>query len=619
MCRLLADPFRTSDWEKLFNDLYPKIRCRWFISLKDIIEDANTVKDIFGIRELKFSSSILSTVEQEELIDFIGEYRLYKKDKDKQFHPGYKINLWDNNFEKRKNFIAEYLAKNFQIPLWELFKGDDGIHKLVLDRIATNRATFLTADAIDSWPKENKKLSTEDVDNLKLKYMQLGFKWAADVGNWMLNLVNNSEIPSIQLTEKELPRAVGIFEALNLGGTPLSVFDLVVAKSARDLKEKSLSQMILNRLSASVCVKNYSSAKTCLTDMAKLKKIKKFEWTPASMFSAAREGSLTTRTQNQFLNILSILVQSDAGVGKIRNVHIIDVDTFKKERILSLSTSQISNGVESAVDALSRAMAFLQFRCGVVSFEDLPYQLMILPISLILSDIKSASNKEVLNKLEYWFWVSIFAGRYREKQNEICANDLKSLYVWCTGKDKENPFIDFENTRLFNVQDYCDKESLIPAEGEKLEARNAIKFGILSLILANEAEDFLETEKLSAWRMAARESTDVSYEVHHVVPLKNVTSLLESSKEIRKDSGNILNSPLNLTYIKGDTNRKISALSPSEYTKKVQEKSLVTHYLPTSFQQQVGETDAIYQRRILEERLTLIKTALLQKLHSLLK
>ncbi len=614
-----SDPYyKLLSWESTWKGVFSKIRLRWYIDLSDVANDIDGVDDILGLADLKFNSYGISSLEQDQVREYLGHWKIFKKDADKYYHPGFQSALVKSKkFEERNQLISKKMAPEFQIPLWELDQGGEGLHHAVVDDISSIIAKKKIAKELDE-KKANGKITKAQSDAINAQWVKRAAKWASDVENWLDNLFMHSEVPSIELTESELPRAVGIFEAINRGGTPLSVFDLVVARSAVNVGEKSLSQIILEQLAKPLQLKPVASEEQFVKDMKKFSGNNNWGWSPDEMFLAVKEGGLTTRTQNQFLNLLSLMQQTNRiNVGKA-DLNSLDVEAIKKQKILSLTADEISKGTAKVVRGLSRAMAFLQFRCGVRSFEDLPYQLMILPIAYVVADDLHWNNNKIINKIEYWFWVSLFAGRYREMQNEACISDVRSLWTWCTEKNAKNPYETNANERLFNVQDYCDEKSLIPDNNEKLDVRTPVKFAVISFILAGKPFDFdSKKERLTAWKWAADLYSNIKCEIHHILPLKSASSLTESSKSIRKDSGNMLNSPLNLTVISDTANRSISALQPSEYMKKIGGWQVANHFASSSYTDVPGEADEARVRRLLKERYASLKTGVWQKLNAL--
>lgn len=72
-------------------------------------------------------------------------------------------------------------------------------------------------------------------------------------------------------------------------------------------------------------------------------------------------------------------------------------------------------------------------------------------------------------------------------------------------------------------------------------------------------------------------------EMHHIVPLGSVSTIKESTSQLRDDKGNKCNSPLNFILITKEDNLAISSKSLSEYVNQIKAVSLSNITLQASF------------------------------------
>ncbi|MBO3273601.1 hypothetical protein, partial [Hymenobacter defluvii] len=77
-----------------------------------------------------------------------------------------------------------------------------------------------------------------------------------------------------------------------------------------------------------------------------------------------------------------------------------------------------------------KAFAFLHIRCGIEKVSSLSYELMLLPIAYAVANDNFWLSSSHIDKIEYWYWSSLFSGSYREKQNGRCIEDVQQLYQW---------------------------------------------------------------------------------------------------------------------------------------------------------------------------------------------
>jgi hypothetical protein len=106
-----------------------------------------------------------------------------------------------------------------------------------------------------------------------------------------------------------------------------------------------------------------------------------------------------------------------------------------------------------------------------------------------------------LDKLEYWYWLSIFSGRYQANQNEISTQDIRALSQWIGRKKQRranNPFAKHEKD-VFSVPHYSTfgAVSLTGLSKEKKKFRadtqapnTSLKDAVLQFVLSRKPIDF---------------------------------------------------------------------------------------------------------------------------------
>lgn len=394
-------------------------------------------------------------------------------------------------------------------------------------------------------------------------------------------------MPIIKLEEKEAGRASAIFEEINKGGTPLSIYDLLVAKAATfDSGQNSLTNQIINLLEKSYNFEDKEFKPTCMT--------------------STKDNTLTSKFQSIYLNSLAIIIS------KKKNLPITK-KTISRNNILSLSAEDINKYNEEVMESIIRAYAFLQFRCGVINEKNIIYDYMVLPIVYFLNDDKNYNDKDKLNLLEAWYWSWLFSGKYKERQDDQFIADIKDLETYT--------FEDINHERILNVPDYSNKETLLN-KNEALDniAPKAMKEALLQYVLSTEPLDFLveENSKLSAAKAACDdtkcENTNLKkykLQIHHIIPLGALTKIGENSDKIRNDRTHILNSPLNLTYISECANGKISDMDYEKYANELKNK-IATHFLKIS---SINSEEDI--EKILSNRFDTIRGAVINEITKL--
>lgn len=615
---IFFDVFDDQDWKETWDSLYGTLRTRWFVRIRP----TDAEEDIFGYENL--IAKDLNKFTDNDIEDFVNFLPIHKTKESEVHHPGFKLKNSDGVEETREAFIKDHVTKhyaaNFLVPLWETSKGMYGLHRRVLRKIADARVAELKVIA------EHKEHSVEfyegvfktvgiTVDDIKIAlssgdgievdrlWQQLATEWVTKLSADLEN-VSAKKMPIIHLHRDELNRAVAIFEAINRGGVPLSTYDLVVAKSARNQGIKNLSSRIIELVEADIEI-----------IYANFEKYAKDEKTTSS-WSAQNmrliDGNEPTNAfKDWFVNVLSLLVYVRKEGKKCA------VDHIKKEKILAISSSDINNYSDQTVNSIIRALAFLQLRCGVITGNEVSYKLMVVVLAFYLSDDQVWNSKQALDRLEYWYWYSLFGGSYFYSQNKVCVDDVERISLLLDGDFKS-----FSDTdRILNVPDFVTKEILLRKSDVSEKEPSSIRAGILQYVLSKIPADFMlkddvsEFGYLSAWNIS---QGDIEVEIHHIIPLASQACIGETAKRLRKLNGHVLNSPLNLAYISKKANRMLGPTSPTEYVELLQSFAGETNCLPSydKVSKSLHGDDADYVDA-LDNRYGLLKSSIVHHLHAL--
>lgn len=650
---IFDDLYYSESWKTVWDNIYGKLRNRWFIRTSPLDDSS---EDIFGWKKLKFENN-LSSYDPEQILDFIVCHKVLVKGESNNdwHHPAYKI--YDElkqeitgDAQKRNQLAIEYANRKL-VPLFEIYSHNESnsLHNSSLKKIANAQRDSLKADVQDN------KLSIENIlghinpnisnvdepEELDEAWRELSSSWAKEVQVALEELLNQ-EILETVLPSSEIARAASIFGTINEGGTPLSNFDLIVAKTAI-IREESLAQTLKKYIAEEIDIPESICESGDKWKMSKMK--------------AVNENSIVRFVTEQFLNLLSIICYKTQLDNKIDNIKL---EHIKQAKILKLDSTQINDNFIQTIKSLRKAFAFLQYRCGIVEVNDIGYKLMVLPIAYLFSieetncideqsthaqeslDEKPLNNeknvwndKKRINKIEYWYWSSLFSGRYKEKQNERCIQDVQYLYHWIINDvdndDKIKLQEHFNSTfrNMLNKTEFSDQTTLLMENKDNLPQKS-IKYAILQYILSNQPKDFLlqtpsggETNaisKLKAWEIA---QDDKMIEEHHIIPLGSATSIGESTKIIRGDKNHLLNTPLNLTYISKKSNRDISDLQPNIYLEKLTAATLTGHEISPSMIQSLPQTtdesnNMELYKKALQDRFNTIKRKIETELESLI-
>ncbi len=594
------------EWDKKYSDMYGKIKNRWFLKISTGDEEN---QDIFGYNTLDFDYGSLRKYTPSEIVDFIQEYKIHKTtNTNNWYHPKFK-------FEKdtilgKMNELATLCSAEKVIPLFGLNEGNK-LQDKVVEKIANKRAEEII-DEIEEQEDSKKiekiklyfrdfasEIETEDLieefeyrkNNLK---SDLSMKWKAKIINFLDKIIDQ-EVSIIEIEKNEISRGIAIFETINKGGTPLDNYDLIVAKAAKNSKLESLTQRIKKIIEDGIDLPYYLDTK---------------KWNGLKFGIIEGQEELNKRFKNQYLNLLSIFAH-------VKDPLTLKLDHIKRDKIFEISTGDINSYTEKTIVSLLRALAFANYRLGVVKLGNISFELMLLPIAYILSDENNWNDKKVLDKIEYWYWTSIFIGRFRERQNIRSVEDLKTLHKWINLNDlndtKVKELLEENIEKVLDVKDYSDLETLL----NDSKTPSPVSRNLLGYILSLEPYDLLpgcHSERLKTF-----EITDNSRDLedHHLIPLGTGIKYGELSSKIRNDRNHILNSILNRVLISKEANRQIRDMSFDRYMNEVQDMSRIGQMINKNLKKRPDEELDYYYKRILEERYNTIKDRLLTELHQL--
>ncbi|CAN5147865.1 DUF262 domain-containing protein [soil metagenome] len=190
----------------------------------------------------------------------------------------------------------------------------------------------------------------------------------------LVNVLTGYQIPVVTLRDLTLEEVGPIFERINSSGTPLSIFDLMVAATwsdGFDLNDK------VDEITVALQPKNYGDIKG-----------------------------------NTVLKCMSA-VQYDS-VSRDRVIGL---------RKLSPDPKQINKLVEKTKKALLRAIDQLLTEFGIYSLDFLPYEAHLLVLTHVFAKHRTLSASQ-MKRLRQWFWRTSFSERYRGTNDAFVTKDL---------------------------------------------------------------------------------------------------------------------------------------------------------------------------------------------------
>lgn len=289
------------------------------------------------------------------------------------------------------------------------------------------------------------------------EYMEKYKQFRADV----LDTITGYKLPVITLG-KETPRdaVCKVFENVNTGGVPLTVFELVTATFA-----------------------------TYEFDLRK-------DWETCRDIIWGKNEPLNTDVmygvdETAFLTAVTLFT----------TYHAETMTTCKKKDVLSLAFEDYQANKTALLEGYKMARKFL-FSQYVFRMRDLPYTTQLIPLAAICAEIGKATfnQPQTQNILSKWFWCGIMGEMYGGANETRYANDMEDVVAAIRGQNSLNRTVNaayFSATRLISLQ-----------------TRNSAAYkGIMALVYRERCHDFVQGTTIDIVK-----SMDEAPDIHHIFP-----------------------------------------------------------------------------------------------------
>lgn len=354
----------------------------------------------------------------------------------------------------------------------------------------------------------------------------------------VINTIVSYKLPVITL-DKSTPREAvcKVFENVNTGGVPLTVFELVTATYATqnfDLR------------------KDWQECRKAIRGIDETLRTDLFDGVDETTF-------LTT--------VALYTSYMDKQAGKVGAV------SCKKKDVLNLSYESYIANREQVLLGFRLAREFLLKYQYVFRQRDLPYTTQLVPLAAICAVLgKSKCNDaNTISVLSRWYWCGILGEMYGGANETRYANDIEDVVDEVFHRPNPARTVNsafFSATRLLTLQ-------------TRLSA--AYK-GIMALLYKAKCRDFMNDTTIDIVN-SMLESPDI----HHIFP--------EAYCKVKKIDRQKYNSIVNKTPILPATNRSIGGNAPSEYTKIILKKvnGLTEQVLKERIESHCVDYDALVQ------------------------
>ena len=317
-------------------------------------------------------------------------------------------------------------------------------------------------------------------------------------------------VPLIVLGPQTPKEAVcQVFEKVNTGGVPLTVFELLTATFAIDgfnLRD------------------DWFSRSTRFRRDAILSRIESTEFLQAVTLLATRQRRLNA-------------IDDDAQPDRAPAI------SCKRKDVLRLSLEEYQTWADIVTEAFIQIPRVLHSQ-KIFSHRDVPYWTQLIPLAAIIAVLgPSAQTDGVRRQLTRWYWCGVFGELYGSAVETRFAKDLPEVVSWIGGGSEPENSLD---------------ASFVPSRLLSLRTRNSAAYkGLYALLMKDGGLDFRTGESIDI-QMYADERIDI----HHLF-----------MKEWCRRNGidqKLCQSIINKTPLSARTNRMIGGAAPSEYLERIQ-------------------------------------------------
>lgn len=368
----------------------------------------------------------------------------------------------------------------------------------------------------------NQILNRDKWENGLISFDAAKFQRYMEFRQDVLDAFKEYDVPVIELKKNNRKEAVClVFEKVNTGGVPLSVFELITATYAAD--------------GVNLRDEWYGNKKDKIEGISP---------------RLGKQRMLSEIQATDFFQGLSLLYtyrrrKEDIAAGKTGK-QITGVSA-KRESVLSLPLAAYQDLRDPLADGFWKAAKFLR-KESFFSKRDLPYRTQIVPLASVLALLGERwLEQRVYDRICRWFWCGVLGELYGGAVETRMANDVQEIMEWIDGGGTEPSTVHDANFQ--------------PGRLDTLRSRNSAAYkGINVLIQRNGARDFF-------WKSTIRELDETDWEeckldIHHVFPQDWCA---QNNIEPKR-----FNSILNKTPISYKANRMVGGKAPADYLKQLQ-------------------------------------------------
>ncbi|RJQ55022.1 MAG: DUF262 domain-containing protein [Nitrospiraceae bacterium] len=510
-----------------------------------LLETGGTTR--FQIRLVEGVSPDLKTNEMVEKLILDGQQRLTSLTQV----------LKINSAVKTKDDKNREVQRFYYIDIEKALTGNSGVDDAIVavDEKKTLRKNFGRDIVLDlSTPEKefasfyfpcNQILNSDKWEEGLMAYDTAKFARYMEFRKFILNAFREYQVPLIELKKETSKEAVClVFEKVNTGGVPLSVFELATATYAADgfnLRDDWYGNTLT---SVDGRHKTFVS-KPLLRDIE-----------PTEFL--------------QGLSLLHTFERRNDDVLAGRTGKDVTAVSAKREHVLALPLYAYKKWADKLTNGFLEVDRFLRME-GLYHPKFLPYRSQIIPLATVMVHLAERWLEPVIRqKIARWYWCGVLGELYGGAVETRIALDLQNLIDWIDNSTADEPVTviaaGFQPSRL-----------------ETLRTRTSAAYrGIYVLLQRHGSKDFF-------WkaRMIDLDRDEYKIDIHHIFP--------KDWCQTQGIAPKVFDSIINKTPISYKANRMIGGKAPSKYLQQIQEHSQV--------QISTAEQDDILASHIIDPRL----------------
>ncbi len=215
--------------------------------------------------------------------------------------------------------------------------------------------------------------------------------------------------------------------------------------------------------------------------------------------------------------------------------------------LLRLQPKEIIEKWDIACEYVEKALQYMKDNFGVIGINYIPYKDMVPAIAVILNSEKFIKDTKAKDKLEKWYWKSVFQGLFDNGSN---SKNVVAIKEFLGTKDTSGWFDDdARNPEIVNWT--ITRENLISELENIHTTTNARYRAIHNLLLLNSSKDLLPNGDV------IKDIPATLLQDHHIFPKKYL-----ARHGIKNSAANTI---LNRTLISSTANEKIKDYPPYQY------------------------------------------------------